>query len=62
MLKFKVNVELMIEEMNEEPRPRFVRAGEIVKGKVSSRGKYTSVLSMDGGEVYGVENTAFENA
>lgn len=60
MIKFKVNVELMIEEMNEEPRPRFIRAGEIVKAKVVSKSKYTSVLSMDGGEVYGVENTAFE--
>lgn len=62
MLRFKVNVELMIEEMNEDPRPRFIRAGEIVKAKVISKGKYTSVLAMDGGEVYGVENTAFENA
>lgn len=62
MLKFKVNTELIIEEMNEEPRPRFVRAGEIVRAKVISKSKYTSVLSMDGGEVYGVENTAFEIA
>lgn len=62
MLKFKVNVELMIEEMNEDPRPRFIRAGEIVKAKVISKSKFTSVLAMDGGEVYGVENTAFENA
>jgi hypothetical protein len=62
MLKFNVNVELMIEEMNEDPRPRFIRAGEIVKAKIVSKGKYTSVLAMDGGEVYGVENTAFESA
>lgn len=62
MLKFKANIEVIIEEMDEEPRPRFIRAGEIVKAKVVSKGKYTSVISMDGGEVYGVENTAFEVA
>lgn len=62
MLKFKVNVEVTIEEMGEDPVSRFIRAGEIVKAKVISKSKYTSVLSMDGGEVYGVENTAFEIA
>lgn len=62
MLRFKVNTEVIIEEMNEEPRPRFIRAGEIVRAKVISKSKFTSVLSMDGGEVYGVDNTAFESA
>ena len=62
MLRFKANIEVIIEEMDEEPRPRFIRAGEIVRAKVMSKGKYTSVLAMDGGEVYGVDNTAFEIA
>lgn len=62
MLKFNTNINVTIESMGEDPVPRFIRAGEIVRAKVVNKGKYTSVLAMDGGEVYGVENTAFEIA